>query len=566
MAASNSDLSPVAIGLSKLFDQRESFIVIGLTGRTGSGCTTTAKVLGKEFADLSLRSAKNPLFSNEDRKYSIIFDWAQHKWRPFTTIKVSSLIFHFLARLSLDEIKELLASCSINVATSEKLETILNAANQAAEHYQSLLESNLEDETLYTYFFQTLSELAEDFKAELVGVDVGSYTAVMQLAGDNVRSSGSANQSVPNPDKIFALPELTNKLIKIARAENKRKSRPDYFVIDAIRNPFEAVYLRERYAAFYLFGITTDETSRQSRLSKLDYTHSDIEKLSGKEYPKESNLKDYELLVSQHIGKCIEGADIIIENPEAALDQNYPELTEALVKYISLIQHPGLIPPDQIERCMQVAITAKLNSGCISRQVGAAITDKNYSVKAIGWNSVPDGQVPCILRNVKRIANSSDKEAFSTFELTDKAFKKQFEKLKHFKKSSTALEGRPFTYCFKSTYNAVKGDKNQVHTRALHAEENAFLQLTKYGGTGIEGGHLFTTSSSCELCSKKAYQLGVQIIYYIDPYPGIANTHILDCGTKKPKLQLFTGALGRAYVQLYQPLVSLKDELEVLMS
>jgi len=33
---------------------------------------------------------------------------------------------------------------------------------------------------------------------------------------------------------------------------------------------------------------------------------------------------------------------------------------------------------------MQLAYTAKYNSGCISRQVGAAVTDESYSIKAIG--------------------------------------------------------------------------------------------------------------------------------------------------------------------------------------
>ena len=70
---------------------------------------------------------------------------------------------------------------------------------------------------------------------------------------------------------------------------------------------------------------------------------------------------------------------------------------------------------------------------------------------------------------------------------------------------------------FKDIYTtAAKEYKNQVHTRSLHAEENAFLQLAKYGTQGIQNGVLFTTASCCELCAKKAYQLGIKKIYYID--------------------------------------------------
>ena len=106
--------------------------------------------------------------------------------------------------------------------------------------------------------------------------------------------------------------------------------------------------------------------------------------------------------------------------------------------------------------------------------------------------------------------------------------------------------------------------KNQVHTRSLHAEENAFLQLVKYGSSGIENGKLFVTSSPCELCSKKAYQLGIKDIVYIDRYPGIAINHILNVGSKKPNLIQFIGAVGIGYHRLYEPIISYKDELNYL--
>ena len=130
----------------------------------------------------------------------------------------------------------------------------------------------------------------------------------------------------------------------------------------------------------------------------------------------------------------------------------------------------------------------------------------------------------------------------------------------------TKLNGLNLSYCFKDVYTSSKEKQrnNQVHTRSLHAEENAFLQLAKYGTQGIKGGKLFTTASCCELCSKKAYQLGITEIYYIDTYPGISRSHILESGINRPKMLLFNGAIGRAYVNLYTPFLPLKDEIEEL--
>jgi len=75
---------------------------------------------------------------------------------------------------------------------------------------------------------------------------------------------------------------------------------------------------------------------------------------------------------------------------------------------------------------------------------------------------------------------------------------------------------------------------------------------------------LFTTASPCELCSKKAYQLGIKQIYYIDPYPGISKDHILTFGDNNPDIKLFYGAIGCAYTKLYSQRLSIKDELKML--
>lgn len=67
------------------------------------------------------------------------------------------------------------------------------------------------------------------------------------------------------------------------------------------------------------------------------------------------------------------------------------------------------------------------------------------------------------------------------------------------------------------------------------------------------------------MCSKKAYQLGIKEIVYIDPYPGIANEHTLATGDNPPTLTLFRGAIGKSYHKLYTPIMPFKDELETLL-
>lgn len=231
--------------------------------------------------------------------------------------------------------------------------------------------------------------------------------------------------------------------------------------------------------------------------------------------------------------------------------------------HLALIFQPAIITPTSEERCMQIAYTAKYNSGCISRQVGAIVTDNRYSVKSIGWNNTPEGQTPCLLRNVDDLRNNTDSEAFSEYEkkseirpLIESTFNESY---------TNELNGRNLSFCFKEAQNCHEHHKNQVHTRSLHAEENAMLQIAKYGGEGLKDGFLFTTASPCELCSKKAYQLGITKVFYIDPYPGIAKEQILQAGVTKyqPQLKLFVGAIGRAYHNLFEPFLAYKDELKL---
>ena len=59
--------------------------------------------------------------------------------------------------------------------------------------------------------------------------------------------------------------------------------------------------------------------------------------------------------------------------------------------------------------------------------------------------------------------------------------------------------------------------------------------------------------------------MGISKIYYIDPYPGISGSHILKFGKEgNPEMKLFYGAIGNAYISLYTPRMSYKDELALI--
>ncbi|MGN1305252.1 MAG: hypothetical protein ACI4YB_09485 [Oscillospiraceae bacterium] len=380
--------------------------------------------------------------------------------------------------------------------------------------------------------------------------------------GNRIRHHGSIDKERNfSGEHMYSLARRANSFIKAIR--NSNKERRALICIDAIRNPYEATYFQDRYSAFFLVAVSTDDDERIRRLGE-NLNHEQIKALDAKEYP--YKLKGEFKFTNQDIGACMQLADIYLYNPYEVTEGKY-FITESIIKYVTLMKHPGLITPTSIERCMQIAYNAKLNSGCLSRQVGAVITDSSFSIKAVGWNSVAEGQVPCNMRNAENYLTNKDESSFSTYEIKDKSFNKHMQETYSERIQCEFLNGRLCSYCFKDEYEEITGQKNQVHTRSLHAEENAFLQIVKYGGEGIKGGKLFTSASSCVLCSKKAFQLGIKDIYYIDPYPDIATTHILSFGkdkSKRPRCHLFYGAIGRAYTCLFTQRIAIKDELSCL--
>lgn len=513
------------------------------------------------------------------QRYNIVKKYAEENWEQFYSIKVSDLISAYLLTLSVEDMsKFILGSYKGLTIPKNEIDDLLNTGVfknnyiekkfTAFQNYilnHSSEKSTIDKSDKFIRYLKLVRKFTNDFKNELNKLRNDLYISTYQIAGLSIRKLGRVDINYDNfefsPDSVFHLPETINRIIKVIRVIKERA----FIVIDAIRNPYEARFFKDRYSAFYLISINAPPKDRSEylkntrkfnvdQLEELDRTESGDNKISHQEF------------IGQNVKKCIEISDIHLFNPRNESD-NHNILKSQLAWYFSLMLHPGLITPTPMERIMQFAYTAKTNSGCISRQVGAVITDSNYSVKAIGWNDVPKGQYPCSLRSVDGLLNAFDPIIYSEYERNNKNFRDvATTKFKDILITKEDLGGRNLAYCFKDVKNSVEPKvKNQVHTRSLHAEENAFLQIVKHGGQAIEGGKLFTTASPCELCAKKAYQLGIKEIVYIDPYPGIARDHILSVGSKPPTLIQFRGAVGKGYHQLYEHTLPYKDELEYFL-
>ena len=278
----------VADGLNRLFDRRSRFILIGLTGRTGSVCTTTANLLSKEFLELRLPEPNRVDANAEGRKYRITKDFMAGNWKPFFTISISNVILSFLLDSDEANLRGFFNQANL-LGQANQLDEFVASWNPAREAWNknlpALTDVAATQDSKESLLAAWQGPIAEFFKTVRDGLGPAS-TKILQLVGDNLRKSGEPFNSSHVPAKFYELPDRVSLIIEIIRDTQRVKQQPAYVVLDALRNPFELLYFRERFAAFYVFAVSTPDEDRERRLSvRKHYTAKQILDLDEKEYP-----------------------------------------------------------------------------------------------------------------------------------------------------------------------------------------------------------------------------------------------------------------------------------------
>lgn len=667
------------MGINKLYELRNNFILIGLTGRMGGGAHDIASLLCEKnnpFVEDKILEKEIQIIKdknvNEGLKFEILQNFIKHEknWNYFQRIEYKNVIlFHLLhgcfdtniALFKDNIINNILKIGSFDNFQNERFGSSQESTDFIKTELKELIDQSLCDDCLKDFSFtcEYLNDCLEgkeinDDSMQIVNFFFGdnfqnfakSFYEILDQYKPSVRHrfvhilamycrlygrinvdeiiNDKRNSKNQNLDHVYTIAKTIKFLVKAWKSHQDSNNIVN-IVIDKLKNSFEINYFRERFSGFYMVSVNRIEEQRKKVIEKKASSSTkesaqsekkELERLDNVEYLcndfKEGKFaaadienciqkSDYHIFLDNENVQEEETEEIDIEikktgrlSTAAAIsqvkksvidqiekkDENFKNAFEykskklQLLKLLCLIKQPGIISPSGHERIMQIAFNAKLSSGCISRQVGAVVTDKYFSVKGIGWNEVPEGQTPCSLRNVHDLVGGQNMKVFTDFEKKG-SYKDGSTFIGNvrnsinsvdYKKFEDKTEGRNCPFCFKEFHNAFEGEKNQVHTRSLHAEENAMLQITKYGGQSVKGGNLFTTASPCELCSKKAYQLGLVNIFYIDPYPGIAKTQILKGGNNpgnNPHLFMFQGAIGRGFNKFYEPFMSIKDETKI---
>lgn len=309
----------------------------------------------------------------------------------------------------------------------------------------------------------------------------------------------------------------------------KKNSKPeDKWVVDSIRNPAEIRALREYSRNFYLFGIYADEERRWIRVQdKYDNDRRAFEEDDKRD--KGEDTQKY----GQRVGECFSEADIVLSNSNhiaAEGNDDFKSLSGKVGTYLERVEIPlSKKQPFGKEMLMTMAFAASQQSSCEQRKVGAIIVDKFGNVISSGFNEVPMYEKPCRDEYTKCYRKVLCEKFSETLkQKIPQVEGKEGEIIDLFRKHFKLLD-----YC-----------------RALHAEENAIINLARNGRSAtLSDCVLYTTTYPCRLCANKIVSIGIKQVVYLEPYPDPKAKVILKKAGVKD--EFFEGVTFKAYFRIY---------------
>ena len=128
----------------------------------------------------------------------------------------------------------------------------------------------------------------------------------------------------------------------------------------------------------YVVGVYSPLPAREAHLKELGLSTPQIYQLIDRDSGEESKA-------GQTVSNTFPNCDFFLRTG----DGTDFELKSRVERFLHLILGSRVITPSYAETAMYAAAMASANSACLSRQVGATVTDRDGHVLSIGWNDVP---------------------------------------------------------------------------------------------------------------------------------------------------------------------------------
>ena len=109
------------IDLSHIYNLRNNFTIIGLTGQIGSGCSDVAEQLSKGFNnrdfqqlhEVGINPETSEIKHNSYRKYRIVYNYAKDNFKGYSRINYKDVLVIFLLQSSFADFINFLQSSEL---------------------------------------------------------------------------------------------------------------------------------------------------------------------------------------------------------------------------------------------------------------------------------------------------------------------------------------------------------------------------------------------------------------------------------------------------------------------
>lgn len=354
-----------------------------------------------------------------------------------------------------------------------------------------------------------LSKLIEQHEGEAPKGNAYERTKSLIQKGDTLRQRCGAG----------VLAELAVSEIALERQKHKDSIKSAAFasrrvchIIDSIKNQEELELLRLVYRDMvYFVGVYSPQPARVKVLEhngmNLSQIYDLIDQDSGEEFAHGQTVRD-----------TFPQADCFLRIDTDTDSQ----INSRVERFLHLILGTRVVTPTAAETAMYFAASAAGNSACLSRQVGAALTDSAGSVIAVGWNDVPkaggnlymadpvndphsDKDRRCWNMDGGVCFNDDEKSQISTLVVNELV-----------KQKLLAEESKEVALKIIAGNSKLK---NLIEfSRSVHAEMHAIINAGGLSGRGISEGKMYVTTYPCHACARHIVAAGINEVFYIEPY------------------------------------------------
>ncbi|RPZ31848.1 deoxycytidylate deaminase [Pseudomonas aeruginosa] len=383
------------------------------------------------------------------------------------------------------------------------LSEVIRSVKTHFEEYGYLAKVVKVSDLIREHFSENPAELPAKYLscdlANLTGLD--RYTALQDL-GDELRSTYGTKA-------LAALSMLTISTSREMEIEARGDDKPPraVYLVDQLKNPAEVELFKLVYGnLFYLVGVLSPQDVRLNQLVRSERMEpADAQALISRD--RNDNKKH-----GQRLEKTIQLADYFVRNNH----DNISNLTKPCARFVELVHGKNGITPTSDESGMYAAFSASLKSACLSRQVGAAISDQNRNIISLGWNDVPKfggglyssndegGDQRCFYHGGKCY-----NDLYKSRLITD---------ILAIVEKQVALSPENKTALGALILEETRAGSIIEYSRAIHAEMEAILGLARHQGVSSRGCTLYTTTYPCHNCARHIIAAGIARVVFIEPY------------------------------------------------